>query len=165
MSRHLYLIRHAQTLEKTVGQTDLQRELTSKGRNDATELGNYLFDQKIKLDILLSSPAVRTQTTARLLTESLSIGTEKIITIPALYHAHSEDMFTITKGIKNEFQHVALIGHNPTISTFASNLTEKNIDGFSPCTLAVFQFAVGNWSDITLKSGNLLFLWQPDQIN
>jgi phosphohistidine phosphatase len=165
MSRHLYLIRHAQTLEKIIQQTDLERELTSKGRNDATELGNFLFDQKIKLDIILTSPAVRTQTTARQIAESLFLSTEKIITISALYHAHSEDMLTITKGIKNEFQHVALIGHNPTISAFASNLTKKNVDGFSPCTLAVFQFTVGNWSDITPKSGNLLFSWQPDQIN
>jgi phosphohistidine phosphatase len=161
MLRHLYLIRHAQTLEKTVGQTDLQRELTFKGKNDATELGKYLYGQKIKLDIILSSPAMRTQTTARLLAESLSLSDEKIITHSKLYHAHSEDMLNITKGIENEFQHVALIGHNPAISAFASSLTKKSIDGFSPCTLAVFQFAAQNWSEIAPQSGNLLFIKQP----
>jgi phosphohistidine phosphatase len=163
MFRYLYLIRHAQTLEKTAGQTDLQRELTFKGRNDATELGNYLHDQKIKLDAILCSPAVRTQTTAKLMAESLPLSTEKIIITPHLYHANSIDMLNSTRGIKNEFHHVALIGHNPAISVFASSLTKKSIDGFSPCTLAVFQFAAQNWCEIGFKSGSLLFIRQPTQ--
>ncbi len=161
MYRNLYLIRHAQALEKAISQTDLERELTFKGRNDSIELGNYLFNQKIKLDILLSSPAVRTQNTASLIAESLFLSPEKMLTNDNLYHATPEDMFGIVRSIKSEFQHVALVGHNPTISTFASNLSSKSIDGFSPCTLAIFQFTVQNWCEIAPKIGSLLLIRQP----
>jgi phosphohistidine phosphatase len=158
---HLYLIRHAEAFEKASHQTDLQRELTAKGRSDASHLGNYLGIQKIKLDLILSSPAVRTQTTAQVIAASILIGTEKIISHPNLYHASPIDMLNIVKGIKNEFQHVAMVGHNPTISAFANIINAQKIDGFTPCTLAIIEFSQREWNKIDLNTGRLLLFKQP----
>ncbi len=161
MLRNLYLIRHAQAHEKAVSQTDLQRELTVKGRNDAIELGKYLLNQKIKLDMMLCSPAVRTHTTALLIAESISLSKQKLVVHPNLYHTNHHDMLSIVRAINNELHHVAIVAHNPTISTFASNLSKKSMDDFSPCMLAAFQFAQPEWSRIDLKTATSLFIKEP----
>ncbi len=163
MLRHLYLIRHAETLEKALHQTDLERELTPKGKSDAINLGIYLSNLETKLDALFCSPALRTQTTAQLIVESFSVSIKKTIVNPTLYHASHHDMLQIVRGFKNEWYNVAIIGHNPTISTFANNLSEEgnNSFSFSPCTLAIVEFSQQEWSEIGSKTGKLLLFKQP----
>jgi phosphohistidine phosphatase len=159
MLRHLYLIRHAEAAEKALHQTDLQRELTYKGKQDAINLGRYLSGRKTKFDEVFCSSAVRTLTTAQLVVESLSL--KKVIVNPALYHASHHDMLHILRGFKNELYNVAIVGHNPTISAFANSLSEDGTNGFSPCTLAVFEFYQQQWSEINSKTGKLLLFIQP----
>ncbi len=46
MHRYLYLLRHAESKEKQVGQDDHERKLTPRGMREALLIGTYLFKEK-----------------------------------------------------------------------------------------------------------------------
>jgi phosphohistidine phosphatase len=161
MSLSLYLIRHAETEEKKPGQTDLTRELTLRGEKDAKELGRVLKERKILFDVILSSPATRTQATALLLMETIGLIPANINVIPILYSASPDAMLSIIKNLPDEQHSVALIGHNPGISIFARLLLKDAIDNFSQGTLAAINFQVSKWSEVQMDMGHIIFIKSP----
>jgi phosphohistidine phosphatase len=156
MNRYLYLIRHAQASENSAGQTDLQRELTPKGKSDAISLGQYLNPQKNKFDMVLCSPAVRTLTTAKLV-----FGNKNISVKQELYHANNLMMLNLARQTSNEFSHLVLVAHNPTISTFANAIDKEYLESLSPCTLVVLEFIDKNWEEINFGIGKVQLIKQP----
>src|SRR4051794_39743100 len=61
-ARRLVLLRHAKA--ETPGDTpDVQRQLTDKGRADATAAGAWLAAEGLRPDLVLCSPAIRTRQT------------------------------------------------------------------------------------------------------
>lgn len=161
MTRTIYLIRHAEASIKEPMQTDLQRELTLSGKRDAQMAGIYLKNNSVIFDLVLCSPAIRTQATAQLITTNMSDPSTNITIEPSIYHATDDDLFTILRNLPQSIKRVALVGHNPTISWFASSLTNSKIDAFSPCTIAAFQFELENWADLRPYTGRLDFIHFP----
>ena len=64
MQRYLYLLRHAESKEKQVGQDDHERKLTPRGMREAALIGTYLYKEKTTIDIIISSTAERAKATA-----------------------------------------------------------------------------------------------------
>jgi phosphohistidine phosphatase len=161
MSLSLYLIRHAETEEKKSGQTDLTRELTLRGEKNAKELGITLKERKILFDVILSSPATRTQATALLLAETIELPAETINVIPSLYSASPDAILSIIRNSHIQHQSVAIVGHNPAISLFARLILKDPIDNFSPGTLVAINFPVSKWDEIQMDTGKLIFIKSP----
>lgn len=161
MTRTIYLIRHAEAATKEPMQTDLQRELTPTGKRDAQMAGIYLKSKSVIFDLVLCSPAIRTQTTAQLITINMSDLSTDVTIEPSIYHATDNELFAILNNVPLSKKSVALVGHNPTISWFASSLTNSKIGAFSPCTIAAFQFDIEKWSDLRPQTGRLNFIHSP----
>jgi phosphohistidine phosphatase len=161
MTRTIYLIRHAEAAHKEPMQTDLQRVLTSTGKRDAQMAGAYLKNKGVTFDWLLCSPAIRTQTTAQLIASTMSIVPPEVVINPSIYHATENDLLTIVLNAPTNKKCIALVGHNPTISAFAKILTKSNIESFSPCTIAAFQFEIEKWTDLRPQEGRLDFIHFP----
>lgn len=161
MTRSIYLIRHAEAAHKKPMQTDLQRELTLTGKRDAQMAGAYLKNKGVTFDLLLCSPAIRTQTTAQLIASTMSIVAPEVVIDPFIYQATENDLLTIVLNAPTNKKSIGLIGHNPTISAFAKILTKSNIENFSPCTIAAFQFDIEKWSDLRPQKGRLDFIHFP----
>jgi phosphohistidine phosphatase len=68
-SMNLYLMRHADTYDGE--QMDASRRLTPQGIEDAGEMAYFLADQIGRVDIVISSPFVRTMQTAEIAAEAL----------------------------------------------------------------------------------------------
>jgi len=161
MIRTIYLIRHAEAANKGHMQTDLQRELTPSGKRDAQMAGIYLKNNSVIFDLVLCSPAIRTQATAQLITINMSDSSTNVTIEPSIYHATDDDLFTILRNLPLGKKSVALVGHNPSISWIASSLTNSKIEAFSPCTIAAFQFELANWADLRPHTGRLDFIHFP----
>ncbi|PIG92794.1 phosphohistidine phosphatase SixA [Gloeocapsopsis sp. IPPAS B-1203] len=63
----LYLIRHGIAQEREIGLADEERSLTDKGHNKTRQVAQRLYDLGIRFDVLLTSPLVRSQQTAKIL--------------------------------------------------------------------------------------------------
>jgi phosphohistidine phosphatase len=163
MTRTLYLIRHAEAADKLALQSDRDRALTKNGEWDAREVGKYFLKNKIQLDAIHHSPAVRTSQTAKCINESLQLPSQRLISVDAVYHAHSEILLALTRFFDNEYSHVALIGHNPAISAYASELTIEDVPDFSPATVVAIDFEIDGWSDIEFKKGKVKFIFNGER--
>jgi phosphohistidine phosphatase len=119
MARHLYLMRHAQSVEKQIGQRDETRELTPEGIKEALLIGNYLFQQKISPDCILCSPAERAKTTASLVSDALKVDPERIMVQEELYEASTRTFFQFVGSLEDFRGTILCIGHNPAISYLA----------------------------------------------
>ncbi len=159
--RHLYLIRHAETFEKEPHQSDLERGLTFKGKSDAEKLGLFLKNKRLYFDQLITSAAVRAQTTAAIIANSISYPLNSISVNPQMHHAGLRELATIVSQSQDNCFHLAIIGHNPTISHFASNLTLHSVENFSPCTIAAFEMELDNWTSFSMGKATFKFVQSP----
>ena len=73
---NLYVVRHGETIwnkeHKVQGMTDIP--LTEKGREEAKELKDLI--KSLNIDVVISSPLIRTRETAKIITETLPINTD-----------------------------------------------------------------------------------------
>lgn len=161
MTRTLYLIRHAEAASALTLQSDVERALTNKGEADARAIGKYFLANKIPLEAIHHSSSVRTTQTAMLINESLTLPSQKIISVRDIYRANSEMLLSIAQSFNGNAKFIALIGHNPAISSYAQELTFENILGFSPGMVVALDFEIERWSDLQVQSGQLKFIFTP----
>ncbi|MUL35631.1 phosphohistidine phosphatase SixA [Gloeocapsopsis sp. AAB1 = 1H9] len=63
----LYLIRHGIAQAREIALPDEVRSLTDKGRDKTRQVAQRLYDLGVRFDIVLTSPLVRSQQTAKIL--------------------------------------------------------------------------------------------------
>src|SRR5262245_26615970 len=72
----IFLIRHAQAVDKGAPVEDGHRPLTRRGRRDARKLGKVLLKKGVGLQAIVTSPLVRAVETAELVAVSLEFDDE-----------------------------------------------------------------------------------------
>jgi len=73
MSRELLLLRHGKS-DWNSGVTDFRRPLKDRGKRGAQRMGTWLWQQDLRPDLILSSPAERALTTAHKCCKSMGQG-------------------------------------------------------------------------------------------
>lgn len=157
----LYLLRHADALDKSSNQTDLERQLSARGINEAEGVGTFLKAKKIYLNRLLCSHAIRAQHTAQIIANKIELPTHRLELNQRIYHSNSDEIIRVIRGLSDTDNEVALVGHNPTISTLANSLSLQTIEYFTTATIACFTFEFKTWKDIKPKAGDLTFIKSP----
>ncbi|MFZ2904936.1 MAG: phosphohistidine phosphatase SixA [Cyclobacteriaceae bacterium] len=162
MSRFLYLMRHAQSTDKQFGQTDKERELTAQGMNDARLAGKYLSAQKIILELLVSSTAIRASQTATLVAQALKPDSIKIQLTEELYTAVPRTFLEIIHHFDETYHHIMCVGHNPVISYLAEYLTEKEIGDMPPAGIAMIKCRATSWREVNQGFCEVIAMVTPD---
>jgi phosphohistidine phosphatase len=154
--RTVLLLRHAQTEDTRSGGRDIDRQLTPLGEEQARTVGIYLAAQRLTVDAVLCSAAVRTRQTLAALglprpdADRLDISSD-------YYNAGSDTLIAALRGQDAECRTVLLVGHAPGVPAVAYELADPAasdpaglaaIDGrFPAATLARLEFT-GNWADL-----------------
>ena len=113
--RHLILMRHAKTEQPAIGQSDISRELTERGRQDAPLVAKQLAKVGAQPTVALVSDAVRTRQTWDLIKPSFPDCQAKIMS--SLYLAEAETI--IREALQSDEEHVLVLGHNPGMHELA----------------------------------------------
>ena len=158
LMKTLYFIRHAKAEDKVPGQDDFQRDLASKGEQDAQLMGKKQKMQGVQPDLILSSSAIRALNTARIFAEALEYPEESIQQQEKLYEADSDQIMECIYQIPNDIHTALLFCHNPAISEAVIELSREKADLLPTCGIACFEFDVENWEDI--NSSNAIFAHQ-----
>lgn len=111
----IYVIRHAQALDRHQPIDDAHRPLTARGRKDARRLGKLLRRQEVELDALVTSPLVRAVETASQVVEGLEWG-GSLEVAPEL--APGRDPIDVVREVllpRADLDCVALVGHQPQL--------------------------------------------------
>jgi phosphohistidine phosphatase len=111
-------------------------------------------------DLIITSDAVRAQTTAQIAAGAAGY-TGKIVLSPALYHAAPAAVVEVLNGLPQPADSVMIVGHNPGLEDLVSQLSGEEI-GLATATLVQLDMPVERWSDVTLSTdARLIDLWKP----
>lgn len=137
----LLLLRHAEAVAQSMD-GDFARELTPRGRADATRLGQWLRARGYAPDVALVSPARRARETAGLVLRET--GGEPDTRHPE--ELYNSSPATLLAAIDTTPARTLLVAaHNPGVADLALALagpeSRARIDGYPPCALAIFEKA------------------------
>ena len=152
MTCRLILMRHAKSDWGSPGLPDHERPLNRRGATDAPAIGAWLRARGYLPDDVLCSTAVRTRETLA----GLGIDAPAQF-VPALYHANPETMLDLLH--KATGRTVLMLGHNPGIAYFATNLlrqapTHPRFDDYPTSATLVAEFEINDWSKLLLGTGH-----------
>ena len=164
MPRYLYLLRHAETAEKQLGQQDKDRELTQRGVREALLIGSHLCKENISFSAVYSSSAERARTTAGIVADAMKIDIASIRVEDALYDASTRTFFEFITQLDNELQHVLCVGHNPVITYLAESLTKEEIGDMPPGGIVTIKFVGEQWKTIEPGGGELEGFIRPEML-
>jgi phosphohistidine phosphatase len=143
----LYLVRHAKSSWGDPAVPDRDRPVNERGLRDLTAMGKRLAQRDVKLDVMLTSPAVRALTTAEHLAKALGIKRKEIVVVERLYAAPAKDLLDVIEGLDDKRRRVMLVAHNPGLTELAQHFAGEITD-MPTCAIAEFRFAVPSWSDL-----------------
>ncbi len=159
--KRITLLRHAKSSWDEPGLSDFDRPLNPRGRRNAPEMGRRLKARDQVPDLLISSPALRAVTTARMVAREMGFPEGRIIEEPSLYHAGEGRIMAIVNSLESLAGHLMLVGHNPGFSDFANCLSEARIDNLPTAAIFCVDFDVDDWSEIIPGEGRFVYFDYP----
>jgi len=161
--KRLLIMRHAKSSWKDADQTDHERPLKKRGKNDAHLMGKMLKSKKIVPDMILCSTAERAKETAKLLAEAMKFKSE-IIYSDSLYMAEPTDIINEIANNATKEKTIMVIGHNPGSEALVQILTGK-VESLPTASIAYVTAKIDHWKDITKDDGlKLKNLWRPKDL-
>lgn len=161
MVKHLILVRHAEAATAPPDQKDKDRPLTAQGYQDAARVGRYGREQHWSLDAILSSTALRAQTTAELIAEQLRFDLSGIAFREELYQASVRTMLQEINQQPDHCQQLMLVGHNPTISYLVEYLTGQGTLSMAPAGVVALTFDIEQWAMVSKQTATLAYALRP----
>ena len=160
-SRTLTVIRHAKSSWK-LPVSDFERPLNKRGRRNAEELGTWLASQPLQFDRVLCSPARRTMETIEIIANKMRLPETIIEPVDAIYLASARTLLDLLRSQDNDLEHIALVGHNPGVSSLVHDLVARSFhQDLRTCAIVQMQFDIPSWQDISPHQGRLLFHRDP----
>ena len=157
----LYLLRHAKSSWSFDNLSDQERPLNDRGRDDAPAMGRALGKRRICPDLIVSSPAVRTISTAVLVARELQYPHDKILVESGIYGADLDDLLTIIKALPDAAGSVLLVGHNPTITETANSLSPSAVNEMPTAAVVCLRFECEQWANVSQATAEFYFFDYP----
>jgi phosphohistidine phosphatase len=161
--KRLTLVRHAQADAELPDRSDWDRPLTRRGLLDAAEMSKRLRSQRLKPELILCSPALRTRQTAEAFSKSFGLYSDALIFEDELYLADCKHLIKHVRAAA-DVHHLMVIAHNPGIAEFAQWLSKGyEVDGMTTCAVFTTEFNIKHWTELTAESGANSLLDYPQR--
>lgn len=157
----LYLVRHAKSSWKYPALDDFERPLNKRGRRNAPFMGRVLKKLRVNPDLVISSPANRAATTARIIADIIDFPLDKIQYSETLYEFNEADLIPVVRQIENSVNKAMLVGHNPAITDLANTIGDTAIHNIPTCGVFGVDLNISSWAKIGEHCGKLKFFEFP----
>jgi phosphohistidine phosphatase len=142
----LTLLRHAKSSWKDSSLADHDRPLNKRGQRDAPVMGERIQQAGIRPSLILSSPAVRAWTTAKMVAEEISYPLEFLQRDERLYHAGVRRMIEVLAEQDVGFNSMMIVAHNPGLTDFANYLLPGLTYNIPTCGLVSVTLDSDDWN-------------------
>lgn len=160
----IYLVRHAKSSWDDDTLPDRLRPLNKRGHKNAVDMAARMAALKVKIDLMVSSPAKRALTTANYFAEELGYDAFDISIDERMYFCGTKGMINVLKDLPDDLTKVMLVGHNPDISELLKMLTgQKFLDPMTTSNIAKLQMRLPAWKEIQAHTAELAFLEAPQK--
>ncbi len=156
----IYIMRHGDANQNIF--EDRIRPLSELGVQAVSRVGNYLKLQNVKIDLIITSPFLRTYQTAEIISKIFNIE-DKIEESNKLLIESCPNEIISDLSKKNVENGILLVGHQPSVGNLISHLTngkQVNIT-MGKAALACIEI------DHSLRQNNGVLKWMinPDDLN
>ena len=158
----LILLRHAKSSWKDASLQDFDRPLNKRGKGAAKLIGRFIRGQKLKPDLVLSSPAIRARETIDTVLQSSGRPLE-VRYDERIYEASSLRLLEVISQVEENLKVVLLVGHNPGLEELLELLTDQ-CEQLPTAALAKVTMETDKWSKIGGKKGRLDWLVTPKEL-
>jgi phosphohistidine phosphatase len=158
-SKTLLIMRNAHSNWDNPEWSDFERPLNSDGLKAAPFMGNVIFVNNLRPDLIISSTAKRAMQTAVLIKEVAEVKT-KIEFSEKLYKASPATLLQVISELDNKFESVLLVGHYPGIEGLIRILSGE-IQSMSAASIVKISLSLEGWSQIVENCGNLELILRP----
>lgn len=171
--KRLLLLRHGKA--EGTASDDRIRALIPRGRTDSARMGRFLREDAYIPDLILCSDSTRTRQTLDALLPELHAKPD-VKYLADLYLAEPELILAHARKANDKIQSLMFIGHNPGLEQCALALVSVPLEKkprklydvmdekFATCALAVIDFEVERWRDVTPGRGDLDAFVRPKDL-
>jgi phosphohistidine phosphatase len=126
-------------------------------------MGRFIKKERLKPDLVLSSPAVRARDTIRIVLESAGLAVA-VRYEPDIYLASCARLLEVVSQIENDRHRVVVVGHNPGMEELIHRLTGV-ARPMPTAALANVALDVEQWTEVSARNcGHLEWLVSPKQL-
>ena len=142
----LTLVRHAKSSWKDESLSDRDRPLNKRGKRDAPEMGRRIAAAGIRPSLIVSSPAVRAWTTAKIVADEIGYPREFLQRDNGLYLASVNGILDVIVAQDPGFNSLMLVGHNPGFTDFANYLVPGLTNNIPTAGVVSVELDTDDWS-------------------
>lgn len=155
---NLYILRHADADKRDEEKfpDDNLRPLVKKGKNKTEKMAKFLKKRKVKVSLILTSPAERCLQAAKLVRKELKLPKEQLIKLDCLLPEGSNAELIAEIKAKYAVDSLLVVGHDPNLSLLISQLVTGTPDlpidlkKGGLCKLAVDELTDGKCATLEL---------------
>ena len=158
----LLLLRHGKSSWDDPAVDDFDRPLNERGVSDSKLSGKYARRQKVKADLVLSSPAIRAKHTTELFVAAADLKKSPVYD-ERIYGASVRRLLQVLSELDDTNESVLLIGHNPGFAELCEHLTgaAKKVPTAS---LTCITLNIDRWAAPKQGAGELTWRMTPKKL-
>jgi len=142
-------MRHGDAQWKDPEVADFARPLNRRGTAEAEAMARRLAELALIPDLIMTSPARRTQQTAEIVARELALGPRNVRYEEPLYLAGAREILKHAQAIGPRVPHLMIIGHNPGVSELAHLLAPgSELGGLATAAICTLTFDTDQWSAV-----------------
>jgi phosphohistidine phosphatase len=116
----LFILRHGKA-EQSGAPGDAERRLTAKGRDEITEIAEWMASGEFVFDVIATSPLARARETAEIVAAAL-LQKDRLAVWDALAPGGNPDVVCRAAGTYGDDARVLIVGHEPSLSALVSRI-------------------------------------------
>ena len=159
--KKILLVRHAKAVHDD-SYTDFERPLKNSGVRDTAIMAERIRSNSFVPEILITSPSIRTISTANILSEHLEL--PKATEDERIYDASQQALLNVISDFPADHDFIGLVGHNPGINQLVHYFTGEFRE-VSPGAVVLITFEADKWAEITHDSGKITWFSSPKEAN
>jgi phosphohistidine phosphatase len=142
----LTVVRHAKSSWSDTHLSDGKRPLNKRGKRDAPAMGKRIVKHGIRPSLIMSSPAKRAWSTAKLIAAEISYPIEFLQREDGLYLASLDEILGVIVAQDNGFHNMMLVGHNPGMTDFVDFLSPGLTNNLPTAGVVSVQINQDDWN-------------------
>jgi len=121
-------------------------------------MADRIKDAGIRPSLILSSPAARAWTTAKIVAQEIGYPAEFLQREDRLYHASVRSILSVVAAQDTGFNNIMIVGHNPGLTDFANYLSPNLTDNIPTCGIVSFEIDCNDWNlDRDIKTEVMIY--------
>lgn len=156
-------MRHAKSSWGEASLADFERPLNERGLKAAPLVGRFMRRQKLRPELILSSPAERARQTAALVAEAARLDAP-LRYDERIYEATPARLFEVVSQVEETIGELLLVGHNPGLEGLLEMLAGES-RRMPTAALARVALDVERWNRVREGVGRVELFVKPKELD